>query len=56
MFVASDLARPATAVLLVDADTRALRDPFNHERIAAGDGRASIALEARGIRMLIVDR
>jgi len=56
VFVASDLARPATAVLLVDADTRALRDPFNHERIAAGDGRASIALEARGIRMLIVDR
>ncbi len=56
VFVASDLARPATAVLLVDDTARALRDPFNHERIALADGRATIALAPRGVRMLIVER
>jgi hypothetical protein len=43
-------------VLLVDDTARALRDPFNHERIALADGRATIALAARGVRMLIVER
>lgn len=56
VFVASDLAKPATAVLLVDDTTRSLRDPFSHERIPATDGRATIALAAGGIRMLIVER
>lgn len=56
VFVASDLAAPATAVLLVDAETRALRDPFSHERIVLADGRASIALPPRGVRMLVVER
>ncbi|HEY6175515.1 MAG TPA: hypothetical protein VIX73_13750, partial [Kofleriaceae bacterium] len=56
VFVASDLARATTAVLLVDDDTRALRDPFSSERIALAGGRASIALPPRGIRMLVVER
>ena len=56
VFVASDLARPASAVLLVDDTARALRDPFSHERIALADGRATIALAPRGVRMLIVER
>jgi beta-galactosidase len=56
VFVASDLTRSTSAVLLVDDTVRALRDPFNHERIALADGRATIALAARGVRMLIVER
>ena len=56
VFVANDAARPVTAVLLVDDQARALRDPFSHERIPAITGRASIALVARGVRMLIVER
>ncbi|HMG21313.1 MAG TPA: hypothetical protein VK607_08360, partial [Kofleriaceae bacterium] len=56
VFIASDLPRAATGVLLVDATVRALRDPFSHERIALADGRASIGLPPRGVRMLIVER
>jgi beta-galactosidase len=56
VFVASDLARPTTALLLVDDTARALRDPFSHERIALADGRATVALAPRGVRMLIVER
>lgn len=56
VFVASDAGKPVTAVLLVDESTRELRDPFTRERIAASAGRATIALPARGIRMLIVSR
>jgi beta-galactosidase len=56
VFVASDLAKPATAVLLVDETTRTLRDPFSHERLVVADGKATIALPARGIRMFVVER
>ncbi len=56
VFVASDATKPVTAVLLVDDTTRALRDPFSHERIAIADGRASLSLPARGVRMLVVER
>ncbi|HEX3762495.1 MAG TPA: beta-galactosidase [Kofleriaceae bacterium] len=56
VFVASDAPRPVSAVLLVDDTARALRDPFSHERIALADGRATIALPARGVRMLVVER
>jgi beta-galactosidase len=56
VFVASDRTKPASAVLLVDATAQALRDPFTGERIAVSAGRATIALGARGIRMLIVER
>jgi beta-galactosidase len=56
VFVASDLAKPANAVLLVDDATRALRDPFSHELIVVTDGAATIALAVRGIRMFVVER
>jgi beta-galactosidase len=56
VFVASDATKPASAVLLVDDGTEALRDPFSHERILAAGGRATIALAERGIRMLVVER
>ena len=56
VFIASDLARPATAVLLVDDGALALRDPFVPGRIAVTEGRASIAMAAGGVRMLIVER
>ena len=55
VFVASDAAKPATAVLLVDDTARALRDPFSHERLPVVAGRATIALPARGVRMLVVE-
>ena len=53
VFVTSDAAKPTTAVLL--ADGTALRDPFTSERIAITAGRASIAMPARGVRLLIVE-
>ena len=56
VFIASDLAKPATAVLLVDETTQALRDPFSRERLAAAAGRVSIALAPRGVRMFVVER
>jgi beta-galactosidase len=56
VFVVSDAAKPASAVLLVDDATRTLRDPFRHERIPVDTGKATIALAARGVRMLIVER
>ena len=56
VFVASDADRPARAVLLVDDTALVLRDPFSHERIPAIGGRATIALAARGVRMLVVER
>jgi hypothetical protein len=56
VFVASDRAKPATAVLLVDEATRSLRDPFGHERIVVDAGKATIAIAPRGVRMLVVER
>jgi beta-galactosidase len=56
VFVVSDAARPANAVVLVDDTTRALRDPFSRERIVPVTGKATIALAAGGVRMLVVER
>ena len=56
VIVASDVARPVTATLLADASARRLRDPFSHERVVVEAGRAAIALPARGVRLLIVER
>jgi beta-galactosidase len=56
VFVASDAGKPTAAVLVVDDATRVLRDPLSHERIPASAGKATIALPARGVRMLIVER
>ncbi len=56
VFVASDAARAASAVLLAGEGARQLRDPFTSERIRVGGGRATIALPPRGVRMLVVER
>jgi hypothetical protein len=56
VFVVSDAPKPTSAVLLVDETVRTLRDPFGHERILPTSGKASIALHALGIRMLLVER
>ena len=55
VFVVSDAAKPVNAVLLVEPTTRGLRDPFAVERPRIVAGKATIAVPARGIRMLIVD-
>jgi beta-galactosidase len=55
VFVASDDARPTTAVLLADDTAKSLRDPFTHEVLNVVDGRVSVRLEARGVRMLVVE-
>jgi beta-galactosidase len=55
VFVASDAAKPATAILLAGEGARALRDPFTAEQIRITGGTASIPVAARGVRMLIVE-
>lgn len=55
VFVASDVGKPATAVLLTGSGTRALRDPFTGERIVAVGGKATISLAGRGVRMFVVE-
>ena len=53
VFVVSDSPRAVTAVLLT-GDATALRDPFTGERPRITDGKASIAMPVRGVRMLVV--
>jgi hypothetical protein len=53
VFVMNDAARPATATLLV-GDAPSLRDPFTRERLRATAGKASVAVPAHAIRMLLV--
>jgi len=55
VFVVSDSERVATAVLLTDDSAKSLRDPFTHEVLKVADGRVSVRLEARGVRMLVVE-
>lgn len=52
-FVFSDAPEPTTAVVYAEGAT--LRDPFTQERVAVRDGRATIALPARGVRMFLVE-
>ena len=54
VFVVSDLAKPTTAVLLAGEGATALRDPFTNELIGIRNGKATIALAPRGVRMLVV--
>ncbi|MDB4954858.1 MAG: glycoside hydrolase family 35 [Myxococcales bacterium] len=55
VFVTSDSDRAVTAVLLPDPTVAALRDPFTGEHLHAVDGRVSIAMHARGVRLLIIE-
>ena len=52
VFLVSDAARAVTATLF--ADGASLRDPLGTEVIAIVDGRASVPMPARGVRMLVV--
>ena len=54
VFVASDAAKPVTAVTTAGESIAALRDPFSGERIRIVEGSVAIALPAHGVRMLIV--
>jgi beta-galactosidase len=56
VFVTSDAAKAASAVLLASEGARQLRDPFTSERIRVTGGRATIAIPPRGVRMLVVER
>ena len=53
VFVTSDADRGTTAVLL--ADCTSLRDPLTNERLRVIDGRATVPMAPRGVRMLIVE-
>ncbi|MEJ7603100.1 MAG: hypothetical protein WKG01_34755, partial [Kofleriaceae bacterium] len=55
VFVVSDAAKPVSAVLLVESTTQGLRDPFAVERPRIVAGKATIAVPARGVRMLVID-
>jgi beta-galactosidase len=53
VFLVSDGARGVTATLF--ADGASLRDPFGTETFKIADGRATIPMPPRGVRMLLVD-
>ncbi len=53
VFVASDADKPVQAVLLA-GPARSLRDPFTSSQISIVDGRATLAMSPRGVRMLVV--
>jgi beta-galactosidase len=55
VFVTSDRDRGVSATIAGDAAVRALRDPFTGERFAVTDGRATVAMHAGGVRMLVVE-
>lgn len=56
VFVMSNADKPTSAVLVADDTARTLRDPFTDETIAVTDGKATVALAARGVRMFVVER
>ncbi|MGE0546593.1 MAG: beta-galactosidase [Kofleriaceae bacterium] len=53
VFVVSDATKPVSAVLIC-GDANTLRDPFTHERIMISRGKATIAMAAGAVRMLVV--
>jgi hypothetical protein len=55
VFLVSDAAKPVTAVLLVAETATSLRDPFTSETLRPQDGKLSVAMPPRGVRMLIVE-
>ena len=53
VFLVSDAPRAVTATLFADGTT--LRDPLANETLRVVDGRVTIPMPARGVRMLLVD-
>nr|MBA2544556.1 hypothetical protein [Deltaproteobacteria bacterium] len=54
VFVLSDAATARTATLLTPPNVR-LRDPFSNEAVVPTNGRVTIAVPPRGVRMWIID-
>jgi beta-galactosidase len=54
VILTSDVPRPVNAVLLVERG-RKLRDPFTPEPLRVDGDRATIALPARGVRLLVIE-
>jgi beta-galactosidase len=55
VFVVSDADKPVTAVVLAGEGATRVRDPLANETLPADGGKLSIAMPARGVRMLIVE-
>lgn len=54
VFVVSDAPKATSAVLLVDEHAKTLSDPLSKDAVRVTDGRATLAMPARGVRMLVV--
>jgi beta-galactosidase len=54
VFVVSDAEKPVTAVVLAGDGVTAVRDPLAPETLRAEDGKLSVPLQPRSVRMLIV--
>ncbi len=54
MFAISDVERPTSAIVLAGA-AAALRDAITGERLRVANGRISIPLHTRGVRMFVVE-
>jgi len=55
VFVTSDSDRPATAVVLAAEGVKALRDGVAGESLKVIDGRVTIALQPRGVRLFVIE-
>ena len=53
VFVVSDAVKPVTAIVLAGATVQSLRDPLANEVFQVDDGRVSVAMPARGVRLLV---
>ena len=54
VFIANDGDKAATAVLLADSITGSLRDPFTSELVVVDNGKLTVTVPPRSIRMLVV--
>jgi hypothetical protein len=54
VFVVSDAPKATSAVLLVDERAKTLSDPLSKDAVRITDGRATIAMPPRGVRMFVV--
>jgi beta-galactosidase len=55
VFVMSDAERPTSAVLLAGEGVAALRDGITGERVRVANGRVTIAMHPRGVRMFVIE-
>jgi beta-galactosidase len=55
VFVVSDADKSVTAVLFAGEAAKAVRDPFTNEMLRPKDGKLSVSMPPRGVRMFIVE-